>query len=239
MCTLRLCGRHSSVRIENMLLQTLHTLCVALHQQSQLTSAEDSFLGANHNDLFWSVCLNPRSYLQKSQSRSPDDGFSSNSQNSQTYLPVTSVFSGATNASCKAQSICDLLVPYVHRDGSLSWLSRDALLLLAASSTADEAAGYHMAHSSNFCEVYVHRLYFCISGTRKCKRMYLCAQVLVTDMVLLFNDMPRKLVKESGAEQWPHLLQGLEANTMKNQPVNKFLDHYEFCCSILDVSFSC
>ncbi len=153
MCTLRVCSRHSSLRTENMLLQTLHTICVALHQQAQVTSAQDTFLGSNQNDLFWSICLNPVNYLQKSRSRTPEDGVDSAVKSGLPPFPTPSIFSLHVNPSNKVQSICDLLVPFVHRDGSLSWLSRDSLLLLAASSTADEIAGYHMSNNSNLCEV--------------------------------------------------------------------------------------
>ena len=53
------------------------------------------------------------------------------------------------------RSICDLLVNYVNRDGSLCWVSRDSLILLFASSFENEKAGYHMANNSKLCEVFV------------------------------------------------------------------------------------
>eukprot|EP00108_Taenia_solium_P003163 TsM_000374900 transcript=TsM_000374900 gene=TsM_000374900 len=197
MRTLNLCSRHSSLRTENLLLQTLHTICVALHQQTRLSRLRIRGIENAPGEIFWSICLNPCGFIQKPSSTSGDD---SNATSIEECSPS------------EMQSICDLLVNYVHRDGSLCWWSRDALLLLAASSTTNQNAGYHMAKNSYLCEV------------------------LVTDMVLLFNNTPRQLVSGNSADEWPSLVAGFEGQVLQDHPVQKFLDHYEFCCSILDMS---
>ncbi|VDK32895.1 unnamed protein product [Taenia asiatica] len=197
MRTLNLCSRHSSLRTENLLLQTLHTICVALHQQTRSSRPRIREIENVPGEMFWSICLNPCGFIQKPSSTNGDD---SNATSIEECSPS------------EMQSICDLLVNYVHRDGSLCWWSRDALLLLAASSTTNQNAGYHMAKNSYLCEV------------------------LVTDMVLLFNNTPRQLVSGNSADEWPSLVAGFEGQVLQDHPVQKFLDHYEFCCSILDMS---
>ncbi|EUB57071.1 hypothetical protein EGR_08080 [Echinococcus granulosus] len=198
MRTLNLCSHHSSLRIENLLLQTLHTICVALHHQAHSSRPRNCEFENVPGEIFWSICLNPRSFVQKPHLNSGDD--------SNPILIETEC------SPCEMQSICDLLVNYAHRDGSLCWWSRDSLLLLAASSTTNHNAGYYMA-----------------------KKSYLC-EVLVMDMVLLFNNMPRQLVSGNSADEWPSLVAGFEEQVLRDHSVQKFLDHYEFCCSILDMS---
>ncbi|KAM3177374.1 hypothetical protein ACTXT7_004694 [Hymenolepis weldensis] len=191
MFTFNFCSHYSPVRVENILLQTLHTTCVALRQHIQPPSSKF--------DLFWSVCLNPSQYAQRLHRENPEDDISSPTHMSQC-------------SADEMHSLCDLLVNYVHRDGNLCWLSRDSLLLLAASSASNESAGYHIANDSNLCEV------------------------LATDMVILFTNIPRQLVDSDLIDDWPKLLSGIEDQMLKDHPLEKFLDHYEFCCSIVDMS---
>nr|CUU00410.1 hypothetical transcript [Hymenolepis microstoma] len=191
MCAFNFCSHHSSLRVENILLQTLHTVCVALRHRIHCSSPEF--------DLFWSVCLNPSKHVQRLHSENLEDAFSSSSTLS--HFSVDEI-----------HPLCDLLVNYVHRDGSLLWLSRDSLLLLVASSSSNESAGYHIANNSNLCEV------------------------LATDMVVLFTDIPRQLVDSNSINDWPKLLSEIEVQMLKDNPLDKFLDHYEFCCSIMDLS---
>ncbi|VDO03993.1 unnamed protein product [Rodentolepis nana] len=173
-------------------MQTLHTVCVALRHHIDLPSSE--------LDLFWSVCLNPSKHVQGLHSENLEDTISSSPAH-------VSHFSAD-----EIHSLCDLLVNYVHRDGSLLWLSRDSLLLLVASSSSNEGAGYHIANNSNLCEV------------------------LATDMVVLFTDIPRQLIDGNSIDDWPKLLSEVDVQMLKDHPLDKFLDHYEFCCSIMDLS---
>ncbi|VDL62280.1 unnamed protein product [Hymenolepis diminuta] len=193
MFTLNFCSHYSPVRVENILLQTLHSICVALRQQIQSPSSKF--------DLFWSVCLNPSQYVQRLHRENSEDDISSPTRMSQ-------------YSADKMHSLCDLLVNYVHRGGNLCWLSRDSLLLLAASSASNESAGYHIANDSNLCEV------------------------LATDMVVLFTNIPRQLVDSDSIDDWPKLLSEIEDQMLKDHPLEQFLDHYEFCCSIVDMSNS-
>lgn len=55
-------------------------------------------------------------------------------------------------------------------------------------------------------------------------------------MVVLFTNIPRQLVDSDSVDDWPKLLSGIEDQMLKDHPLEKFLDHYEFCCSIVDVS---
>ncbi|VDL93236.1 unnamed protein product [Schistocephalus solidus] len=126
--------------------------------------------------------------------------------------PFTGRSSSFNGRIKKLESICDLLVPFVHRDGSFSWLSRDCLLLLAASSSANLSASYQIAKNSNLCEV------------------------LITDMVLQFNMLPKSLAVEDGPGQWSNLVACLKKSIQKGFPLSAFLDLFGFCCSIFDVS---
>ncbi|BHF57953.1 hypothetical protein SprV_0100090100 [Sparganum proliferum] len=248
MACLSVCSRRTSLPVESMLLQTLHDVCVALHKQAQWTPLSDgsSFVGADSQDLFWSICLNPSSFVLQpvvrstlkdirtsiwradscvSSSSATDVGIASLSPDAigSPHLrrpPFASVPSPpfADRPSTlnrrikKPESICDLLVPFVHRDGSFSWLSRDCLLLLTASSSANLGASYQIAKNSNLCEV------------------------LITDMVLQFNILPRSLAVEDCPEQWSNVVARLQKYSQKGFPLSAFLDHFGFCCSIFDVS---
>ncbi|KAL5111459.1 hypothetical protein TcWFU_001804 [Taenia crassiceps] len=167
MRTLNLCSRHSSLRTENLLLQTLHTICVALHQQTNSSRSRICETENVSGELFWSICLNPCSFTQKTCPGSGDD---------------------------------------------LDATSAGVYLRSTASFTTDQNAGYHMAKNSYLCEV------------------------LVMDMVLLFNNAPRQLVSSNSADEWPSLVARFEGLLLNDHPVQKFFDHYEFCCSILDMS---
>lgn len=56
-------------------------------------------------------------------------------------------------------------------------------------------------------------------------------------MVVLFTNIPRQLVESNSIDDWPNLLSALEDQMGKDQPLEKLLDHFEFCCSIMDVSW--
>ncbi len=49
--------------------------------------------------------------------------------------------------------IFSLLVPFIHRDGSLGQQARDALLLVMATSASNHAVARHIAENSYFCPV--------------------------------------------------------------------------------------
>ncbi|KAL7063134.1 hypothetical protein AAHC03_01775 [Spirometra sp. Aus1] len=248
MACLWVCSRRTSLPVESMLLQTLHDVCVALHKQAQLTPLSDnsSFVGADRHDLFWSICLNPSNFVLQpvvrstlkdirtsiwradscvSYSSAADVGIASLSPDvtgsphlrrppfaSAPSPPFADRPSTLNRRIKKPESICDLLVPFVHRDGSFSWLSRDCLLLLTASSSANLSASYQIAKNSNLCEV------------------------LITDMVLQFNILPRSLAVEDCPEQWSNVVARLQKYSEKGFPLSAFLDHFGFCCSIFDVS---
>ncbi|VDD81678.1 unnamed protein product [Mesocestoides corti] len=182
-------------------------------EQAQATAEDNAVLGTKSKDIFWSVCLNPQSHVRKSRFCDPNKSVAISDKPSMFKPSEGSQIAFTNNYSSrpsKIQPICDLLVTYVRHDGSLSWLSRDALLLLVATSAADENAGFHMANNSNLCEV------------------------LVTDMVLLFNRMPQRLATSNCIDQWPSLLQAIK--TDEDHYMHNFLDHFEFCRSILDIS---
>lgn len=161
-----------------MLLQTLHAITVAMCHQTQVNT-DSSFLGTKPSNLFWTICLNPAASLhqtfdkrQSSQGcpsshidapslHTPDAQCQHDSKRPFTSAPAlpvakpTSSMPMVSNRQIKEkiESLCDLLVPYVHRDGSLSWVSRDALLLLTATSCTDSIASYHITKHSSLCEV--------------------------------------------------------------------------------------
>ncbi|VDQ08731.1 unnamed protein product [Trichobilharzia regenti] len=56
-------------------------------------------------------------------------------------------------------SICDLLAPYLFRDGDLGWQARDSLLLIAAYSLRDEEFSHSIAKYSSICAVSFHYYY--------------------------------------------------------------------------------
>lgn len=56
--------------------------------------------------------------------------------------------------------IFSLLVPFIHRDGSLGQQARDALLLVMATSASNHAVARHIAENSYFCPVSMSVLMF-------------------------------------------------------------------------------
>ena len=49
-----------------------------------------------------------------------------------------------------------LLIPYIHREGTLGQQARDALLLIMAASARNQVIGKYIANNSDFCPVSIH-----------------------------------------------------------------------------------
>ncbi|XP_064482012.1 FHF complex subunit HOOK-interacting protein 1B-like isoform X3 [Ornithodoros turicata] len=103
--------------------------------------------------------------------------------------------------------IFSLLIPFVHREGSIGQQARDALLLCMALSRKNQSVGLYIAEHSNFCPV------------------------LATGLSGLYSVLPRKL--PIMAEDWhkltPEDIQELPELAM-------FLNSLEFCNAVIQVS---
>lgn len=58
--------------------------------------------------------------------------------------------------------IFSLLVPFIHRDGTLGQQARDALLLVMATSASNHAVARYIAENSYFCPVSVCVFIVCV-----------------------------------------------------------------------------
>ncbi|KAF8569137.1 hypothetical protein P879_02773 [Paragonimus westermani] len=109
-------------------------------------------------------------------------------------------------------SLFDLLVPFVFREGDLAWQARDALLLVSTYSLKDDEFSYGVAEHSSVCPV------------------------LATGLATLYAELPRRLVTTNLPEEWPALVQALDEQESRSPKFNEFLDALDFCQSVLEVA---
>ncbi|XP_073701446.1 FHF complex subunit HOOK-interacting protein 1B [Garra rufa] len=103
--------------------------------------------------------------------------------------------------------IFSLLVPFIHRDGSLGQQARDALLLVMATSASNHAVARHIAENSYFCPV------------------------LATGLSALYSSLPRKI--EVRGDDW-HALR--REDWMGVSSLVLFMNSLEFCNAVVQVA---
>ncbi|KAK2840085.1 hypothetical protein Q5P01_013825 [Channa striata] len=103
--------------------------------------------------------------------------------------------------------IFSLLVPFIHRDGSIGQQARDALLLVMAASASHEAVARYIAENSYFCPV------------------------LATGLSALYSSLPRKI--EVRGDDW-HALR--REDWMGVSSLVLFMNSLEFCNAVVQVA---
>uniref|UniRef100_A0A8C2BNR3 FHF complex subunit HOOK-interacting protein 1B n=1 Tax=Cyprinus carpio TaxID=7962 RepID=A0A8C2BNR3_CYPCA len=103
--------------------------------------------------------------------------------------------------------IFSLLVPFIHRDGSLGQQARDALLLVMATSASNHSVARHIAENSYFCPV------------------------LATGLSALYSSLPRKI--EVRGDDW-HALR--REDWMAVSSLVLFMNSLEFCNAVVQVA---
>ncbi|KAK7169241.1 hypothetical protein R3I93_005281 [Phoxinus phoxinus] len=103
--------------------------------------------------------------------------------------------------------IFSLLVPFIHRDGSLGQQARDALLLVMATSASNHAVARYIAENSYFCPV------------------------LATGLSGLYSSLPRKI--EVRGDDW-HALR--REDWMGVSSLVLFMNSLEFCNAVVQVA---
>ncbi|KAL7404848.1 hypothetical protein ABVT39_019811 [Epinephelus coioides] len=114
----------------------------------------------------------------------------------------TSEDQGATNFL-----IFSLLIPYIHREGTVGQQARDALLLIMSLSAENERVAKHIAENTYFCPV------------------------LATGLSGLYSSLPTKL--EVPNEEW-HCLH--KEDWLQMPPLVQFLNSLEFCNAVIQVA---
>lgn len=116
------------------------------------------------------------------------------------------------DSSCNIDSIFDLLIPFVFREGDLGWQARDAFLLVATYSNKDEDFSYSLAQNSSVCPV------------------------IATGLATLYAELPRELISNNYPQSWPELIQTVEEREQMCKQFAEFYSALEFCESILEVA---
>uniref|UniRef100_A0A8C6NU23 FHF complex subunit HOOK interacting protein 1A n=1 Tax=Nothobranchius furzeri TaxID=105023 RepID=A0A8C6NU23_NOTFU len=114
----------------------------------------------------------------------------------------TSEDQGATNFL-----IFSLLIPYIHREGTVGQQARDALLLIMSLSAENERVARHVVENTYFCPV------------------------LATGLSGLYSSLPTKL--EVPNEEW-HCLH--KVDWMRMPSLVQFLNSLEFCNAVIQVA---
>lgn len=114
----------------------------------------------------------------------------------------TSEDQGATNFL-----IFSLLIPFIHREGTVGQQARDALLLIMSLSAENERVAKHVAESTYFCPV------------------------LATGLSGLYSSLPTKL--EVPNEEW-HCLH--KEDWLRMPSLVQFLNSLEFCNAVIQVA---
>ncbi|XP_061574556.1 FHF complex subunit HOOK-interacting protein 1A [Cololabis saira] len=114
----------------------------------------------------------------------------------------TSEDQGATNFL-----IFSLLIPFIHREGTVGQQARDALLLIMSLSAENERVAKHVAENTYFCPV------------------------LATGLSGLYSSLPTKL--EVPSEEW-HCLHREDWQQMPS--LVQFLNSLEFCNAVIQVA---
>ncbi|XP_067943846.1 FHF complex subunit HOOK-interacting protein 1B-like isoform X2 [Watersipora subatra] len=101
-----------------------------------------------------------------------------------------------------------LLIPYIHREGSLGQQARDALLLIMAASARNQVIGKYIASNSDFCPV------------------------LATGLSGLYSSLPHK-IRPEGLEDWYRI----EKELYLDMPdVQMIINCLEFCNAVVQVA---
>ncbi|VDP71670.1 unnamed protein product [Echinostoma caproni] len=116
------------------------------------------------------------------------------------------------DSSCNIDSIFDLLIPFVFREGDLGWQARDAFLLVATYSNKDEDFSYNLAQHSSVCPV------------------------IATGLATLYAELPRELISNNYPQSWPELVQTMEEREQNCSQFIEFFSALEFCESVLEVA---
>uniref|UniRef100_H3C251 FHF complex subunit HOOK interacting protein 1A n=1 Tax=Tetraodon nigroviridis TaxID=99883 RepID=H3C251_TETNG len=116
----------------------------------------------------------------------------------------TSEDQGATNFL-----IFSLLIPFIHREGTVGQQARDALLLIMSLSAENERVAKHVAENTFFCP----------------------AQVLATGLSGLYSSLPTKL--DVPSEDW-HCLH--REDWLQMPSLVQFLNSLEFCNAVIQVA---
>ncbi|XP_065107900.1 FHF complex subunit HOOK-interacting protein 1B [Paramisgurnus dabryanus] len=103
--------------------------------------------------------------------------------------------------------IFSLLVPFIHRDGSLGQQARDALLLVMATSASNHAVARYISENSYFCPV------------------------LATGLSALYSSLPRKI--EVRGDDWNALR---KEDWMGVSSLVLFMNSLEFCNAVVQVA---
>ncbi|KAK2817207.1 hypothetical protein Q5P01_025398 [Channa striata] len=114
----------------------------------------------------------------------------------------TSEDQGATNFL-----IFSLLIPFIHREGTVGQQARDALLLIMSLSAENERVAKHIAQNTYFCPV------------------------LATGLSGLYSSLPTKI--EVPSEEW-HCLN--KEDLLHMPPLVQFLNSLEFCNAVIQVA---
>lgn len=114
----------------------------------------------------------------------------------------TSEDQGATNFL-----IFSLLIPFIHREGTVGQQARDALLLIMSLSAENERVAKHIAENTYFCPV------------------------LATGLSGLYSSLPTKL--EVTSEEW-HCLH--KEDWLQMPSLIQFLNSLEFCSAVIQVA---
>ncbi|XP_030598271.1 protein FAM160A1 [Archocentrus centrarchus] len=114
----------------------------------------------------------------------------------------TSEDQGATNFL-----IFSLLIPFIHREGTVGQQARDALLLIMSLSAENERVAKHIAENTYFCPV------------------------LATGLSGLYSSLPTKL--EVPSEEW-HCLH--KEDWLQMPSLIQFLNSLEFCSAVIQVA---
>ncbi|KAK5865687.1 hypothetical protein PBY51_019936 [Eleginops maclovinus] len=114
----------------------------------------------------------------------------------------TSEDQGATNFL-----IFSLLIPFIHREGTVGQQARDALLLIMSLSAENERVAKHVAENTYFCPV------------------------LATGLSGLYSSLPTKL--EVPSEEW-HCLH--KEDWLQMPSLVQFLNSLEFCNAVIQVA---
>ncbi|XP_071042061.1 FHF complex subunit HOOK-interacting protein 1B isoform X2 [Parasteatoda tepidariorum] len=124
------------------------------------------------------------------------------------FPDLLQVFFGASSDHGSTRFlIFSLLIPFVHREGSIGQQARDALLLCMALSRRNESIGIYIAEHSNFCPV------------------------LATGLSGLYSVLPRKLPHVP--EDW-HQFTAEDISEMPELAM--FLNSLEFCNAVIQVA---
>ncbi|CAF90709.1 unnamed protein product, partial [Tetraodon nigroviridis] len=137
----------------------------------------------------------------------------------------TSEDQGATNFL-----IFSLLIPFIHREGTVGQQARDALLLIMSLSAENERVAKHVAENTFFCPVSpsARMIGFPLSC---CLTLSLPAQVLATGLSGLYSSLPTKL--DVPSEDW-HCLH--REDWLQMPSLVQFLNSLEFCNAVIQVA---